>query len=156
MLKFMLVQTIIYSTEKSKKGVFAKVLWYFPLIPRFKRMFQSSETIRDLIWHANKRMINSKLRHPADSPSWKLVDEKWSIFASNPRNLHLVVSANIINPYSSLSSTYSCWPIILITYNLPLWLCMKRKFIMFTLLISYPQQPSNEIHVYLQPLIEDL
>ena len=49
-----------------------------------------------------------------------------------------------------------CWPIILITYNLPPWLCMKRKFMMLSLLVFGPQQSSNDIDVYLAPLIEDL
>ena len=144
------------TVDQYRKGVPAKTLWYFPPIPRFKRMFQSSETARDLTWHANERMVDGKLRHPADSPSWKLVDEKWPIFASDPRNLRLALSADGINPHSSPSSTYSCWPIILITYNLPPWLCMKRKFMMLSLLISGPQQPGLDIDVYLQPLIEDL
>ncbi|CAL8174556.1 unnamed protein product [Prunus armeniaca] len=59
-------------------------------------------------------------------------------------------------PPSSLSSRYSCWTVILVTYNLPPWLCMKRKFMMFTLLISGPKQPGNDINVYLEPLIDDL
>ncbi|RVW59097.1 hypothetical protein CK203_113303 [Vitis vinifera] len=41
--------------EKIKKGVPAKVLWYFPPIPRFKRMFQSSETAKHLMWHAKDK-----------------------------------------------------------------------------------------------------
>ena len=37
---------------RNTKGVPAKVLWYFPPIPRFKRMFQSPKTTNDLKWHA--------------------------------------------------------------------------------------------------------
>ena len=37
---------------RNTKGVLAKVLWYFPPIPRFRRMFQSPETANDLKWHA--------------------------------------------------------------------------------------------------------
>ncbi|KAH9781219.1 hypothetical protein KPL71_008375 [Citrus sinensis] len=144
------------SVAAYRKGVPAKVLWYFPPIPRFRRLFQSSQTAKDLTWHINEREINGKLRHPADSPAWKLVDEKWPTFALEPRNLRLALSADGINPHSSLSSTYSCWPILLVTYNLPPWLCMKRKFMMLSLLISGPQQPDNDIDVYLAPLIEDL
>ena len=44
----------------------------------------------------------------------------------------------------------------MIIYNLSPWLCMKRKFILLSLLISGPQQPGNDIDVYLAPLIEDL
>ncbi|BFG35205.1 hypothetical protein CerSpe_214790 [Prunus speciosa] len=96
------------------------------------------------------------MSHPADSPSWKLVDEKWPDFGNEPRNLRLALSSDGFNPHSSLSSRYSCWPVMLVTYNLPPWLCMKRKFMMLTILISGPKQPGNDIDVYLDPLIDDL
>ncbi|KAJ4718934.1 Transposon protein, putative, CACTA, En/Spm sub-class [Melia azedarach] len=139
-----------------RKGVPAKVLWYFPPIPRFKRMFQSAQISKDLTWHVHERVNDGKLRHPADSPSWRLIDDKWPTFGSDPRNLRLALAADGINPYSSLSSTYSCWPVVLIAYNFPPWLCMKRKFMMLSLLISGPRQPGNDIDVYLSPLIDDL
>ncbi|KAL6289116.1 hypothetical protein ACE6H2_006626 [Prunus campanulata] len=139
-----------------KEGVAAKVLWYFPPIPRFKRMFQSHETAKNLTWHATRKSIDGQMSHPADSPSWKLVDDKWPEFGNEPRNLRLALSSDGFNPHSSLSSRYSCWPVILVTYNLPPWLCMKRKFMMLTLLISGPKQPGNDIDVYLEPLIDNL
>ncbi|CAL2238046.1 unnamed protein product [Prunus armeniaca] len=40
-----------------KKGVPAKVVWYFPPIPRFKRMFQSHKTAKSLTWHADRKAI---------------------------------------------------------------------------------------------------
>ena len=119
-------------------------------------MFQLVQTTKDLTWHAHQREIDGHLRHPTDSPSWKLVDHKWPNFAAEPRNLHLAISADGINPHSSLSSRYSCWPVIMVTYNLPPWLCMKRKFMMLSLLISCLRQPGNDIDVYLAPLVEDL
>ncbi|XP_073030675.1 uncharacterized protein [Primulina eburnea] len=139
-----------------KKGVPAKVLWYFPPIPRFKRMFKSLHTSKNLTWHAETTGVPGQLRHPADSPSWKLVDHMWPDFESEPRNLRLALAADGINPYSNLSSRYSCWPIMLVTYNLPPNMCMKRKFIMLTMLISGPKQPGNDIDVYLDVLVEDL
>ena len=144
------------SSTKFRKGVPKKVLWYFPPIPRLKRLFQSPQTAQNLTWHANKRIRDGKLRHPADSPAWQLIDNKWPKFAQEPRNLRLALSTDGVNPHSTLSTTYSCWPVILITYNLPPWLCMKRKFLMLSLLISGPKQPGNDLDVYLAPLIEDL
>ncbi|KAI5333385.1 hypothetical protein L3X38_023516 [Prunus dulcis] len=41
-----------------KEGVSAKVVWYFPPIPRFKRMFQSHETAKSLTWHAARKSID--------------------------------------------------------------------------------------------------
>ncbi|XP_073129709.1 uncharacterized protein [Henckelia pumila] len=139
-----------------KEGVPAKVLWYFPPIPRFVRMFRNKEFSKELTWHADKRLNDGYLRHPADAPSWKLVDHKWPNFAADSRNLRLAISADGINPHGMMSSTYSCWPVLMITYNLPPWLCMKRKFMMLTMLISGPKQPGNDIDVYLAPLIDDL
>ncbi|XP_028078309.1 uncharacterized protein LOC114280176 [Camellia sinensis] len=143
------------STE-IRKDVPVKVLWYFPSIPRFQRMFQSAKIAKDLTWHAHERDYDDTMCHPANSLSWKLVDHKWSDFAAEPRNLRLAISTDGIKPYSSLSSTYSCWLVIMITYNLPPWLWMKRKFMMLSLLISGSQQSGNDIDVYLAPLIDDL
>ena len=61
-----------------------------------------------------------------------------------------------MNLQGNMSSTHSTWLIILTIYNLPLWLCMKRNFKMFSLLILGPRQQKNDIDVYLAPLIEDL
>ncbi|XP_052297002.1 uncharacterized protein LOC127902216 [Citrus sinensis] len=144
------------NSTKMKIGVPTKVLWYFPPIPRFKRMFQSVETSKNLTWYATQRETDGLLRHPVDTPAWKLIDHLWLDFGAEPRNLRLALSVDGINPYNSLSSRYSCWPVIVVTYNLPPWLCMKRKFMMLTLLISGPKQPGNDIDVYLAPLIDDL
>ncbi|CAL2229710.1 unnamed protein product [Prunus armeniaca] len=93
-----------------KEGVPAKVVWYFPPIPRFKRMFQSHETTKSLTWHAARKSIDGQMSHSADSPSWKLLDDKWPEFGNEPRNLRLALSSDGFNPHSSLSSRYSCWP----------------------------------------------
>src|SRR6266540_4273942 len=41
-------------------------------------------------------------------------------------------------------------------YNLPPSLCMKRKYIMMSILIEGPKQPGNDIDVYFQLLVDDL
>ena len=61
---------------KKSKGVPTKVMWYFPPIPGFKRMFQSSKIAKDLIWHAQGEEFDGKMCHPSDSPSWKVVDHR--------------------------------------------------------------------------------
>ena len=141
---------------RNTKRIPAKVLWYFPPIPRFKRMFQSPETAKDLKWHAHGRENNGKLRHPVDTPTWQLVNQLWPEFASDCRNLRLAISADGINPHKNMTSKHSCWPVLIVTYNLPPWLCMKRKFMMLSLLISGPRQPGSDIDVYLAPLVDDL
>ena len=56
-------------TKKPKKGVSAKVLRYFPIIPRLKRMFMSSEKSKQLRWHYSHGSQDGKYRNTfADTP----------------------------------------------------------------------------------------
>jgi len=107
------------NSSEVKKGVPAKVVWYFPPIPRFQRMFNSPMHSKNLTWHANERLVNGNLCHSADSPSWKLADHLWLEFGNEERNLRLTLSTDGINLHSEINSKYSCWPVILTTYNLP-------------------------------------
>uniref|UniRef100_A0A803N471 Uncharacterized protein n=1 Tax=Chenopodium quinoa TaxID=63459 RepID=A0A803N471_CHEQI len=50
------------------EGVPGKVLWYFPIIPRFKRMYSNPYEAKKLTWHKFGRKNDGLLRHPADSP----------------------------------------------------------------------------------------
>ncbi|XP_074373820.1 uncharacterized protein LOC141714187 [Apium graveolens] len=135
----------------------AKVMWYFPIISRFKRMFKSPDTAEQLIWHSKQQSNDGQMRHPADSPSWRNIDYRWPSFASDPRNLRLALGADGINPFNNgLSNRYNCWPVVLVAYNLPPCLCMKRKFKMLSILIPGLHEPGNDIDVYLEPLIDDL
>ncbi|XP_004309892.1 PREDICTED: uncharacterized protein LOC101314816 [Fragaria vesca subsp. vesca] len=67
-----------------RDGIAAKILWYFRIIPRFKRMFQSPKTAKDLTWHADRKK-DGMMRHPADSPTWELVHKKWLEFGKELR-----------------------------------------------------------------------
>ncbi|CAM8895743.1 unnamed protein product [Rhodiola kirilowii] len=60
--------------KNGSKGNPSKVLWYLPPIPRFQRFFVSSEDSDNMRWHAEKRVIDTKMRHPADSLQWAKVD----------------------------------------------------------------------------------
>ena len=54
------------SDENSNKGPTVKVLWYLPIIPRFKRLFANEDDAKDLIWHANGRISYGMVCHLAD------------------------------------------------------------------------------------------
>ena len=139
-----------------RKRSASKVVWYFPIIPRFKRLFANPTDARYLRWHGEGRKVDDKLRHPADSAQWRIIDSKFPKFGAEIRNLRIGLSTDGINPFGNMSSRHSSWPVLLCIYNLPPWLCMKRKYIMMSLLISGPKQPGNDIDVYLAPLIDDL
>jgi len=55
------------SDESTKKGPLVKVLWYLPIIPRFKRLFANVYDATYLTWHVDGRNCNGMLHHPADS-----------------------------------------------------------------------------------------
>jgi len=134
-----------------------KVLWYFSIILRFKRMFKNAEYAKNLTWHSDGRIIDSMLWHPADFLQWNMINGKFSEFESDARNhLWLGLSISEMNPHGNMSSTHSTWLFVSTIYNLPLWLCMKHKFLMISLLISDPRQPENYIDVYLALTIEYL
>ncbi|XP_074265708.1 uncharacterized protein LOC141588153 [Silene latifolia] len=140
----------------SKKGSPTKTLWYLPIIPRFKRMFANRKDAEYMLWHYKGRNNDGKLRHVADAPQWRTFDRTFPCFGKEPRNLRLGLCTDGINPFGTLSTQHSCWPVMLIIYNIPPWLTNKSKYILLTLLISGPKQPGNDIDVYLPPLIEDL
>jgi hypothetical protein len=145
------------NASRYKQGkIPAKVLRYFPIIPRFKRLFGCEEDARNLTWHYDCRSRDGKLRHPADSPQWKMIDSKFPEFGREKRNLRIALCTDGMNPFSGLSTSYSTWPVLLALYNLPPSLCMKRKYLMLSLLISGPKQPGADIDVFLSPLIDDL
>ncbi|CAM8983989.1 unnamed protein product [Rhodiola kirilowii] len=143
-------------SKNGSKGTPSKVLWYLPPIPRFQRLFASSEDSDNMCWHAEKRVIDTKMHHPADSLQWEKVDNTFPTFGAECRNLRLGLSTDGVNPHGNLSTQHSTWPVILVIYNLPPRLTMKRKYMMLSLLISGPRYLGNDIDVYLAPLIEDL
>src|SRR5437762_5232114 len=61
-----------------------------------------------------------------------------------------------MNPFGDMSSSHSTWPVVLSILNIPSWLCMKRKYLMLSILIQGPKQPGNDIDVFLEPLLEDM
>ena len=77
-------------------------------------------------------------------------------FDNDPRNIRFALSADGMNPYGEFGSAHSTWPVTLCMFNLPPWLCLKRKFIIMPVLIEGPKEPGNDIDVFLQPLMDDL
>ncbi|GKB33654.1 putative transposon, En/Spm-like protein, partial [Tanacetum coccineum] len=88
-----------------------------------------------------------------DSQAWRTIDEKFPEIAEDTRNLRLGISADGVDVNTG-NRHHSVWPVLTVIYNLPPWLCMKRKFINLSVLIS--GYPGNDIDVFLEPLVDDL
>ena len=84
------------------------------------------------------------------------MDREFPDFDMDPRNIRFGLSTDGMNPFSEWGSSHSTWPVTLCMFNLPSWLCMKRKYMMMPVLIQGPKQPGNDIDVYLRPLADEL
>jgi hypothetical protein len=140
----------------SRKKRPVKVLRWFPLIPRLQRLFMSEHTTQYMRWHAEGRTRDAVLRHPADSKAWRSVDNVHTEFMADSRNVRLGLTADRFNPFGNMSTSHSTWPVLLVPYNLPPWLCMKQMSFILSLVIPGPSSPGMDINVYLQPLIDEL
>lgn len=96
------------------------------------------------------------MRHPADSFAWKDFDRQHPNFSHDSRNVRLGLASDGFNPFKTMTISHSTWPVILIPYNLPPWMCMKQPNFILSLLIPGPKGPGNNLDVYMQPLMEEL
>ncbi|KAL6189043.1 hypothetical protein ACLB2K_040433 [Fragaria x ananassa] len=72
------------------------------------------------------------------------------------RNVRLGLVSDGFNPFGQMTLTHSTWPVMIAIYNLPPWLCMKKPYMLLSLIIPGPKAPGNDIDVYLAPLIDEL
>jgi len=88
------------------------------MMPKTLHGMQMAEKSDGLFWH------------PADSLQWKIIDCLYPDFGDEPRNLRLGLASDEMNPFGNLSTNDNSWPVLLMIYNLPPWLCIKQKYIM--------------------------
>ncbi|XP_016168454.1 uncharacterized protein LOC107611000 [Arachis ipaensis] len=146
-----------YNTKKMVKGLCLKyeMIHACPNDYMHFRNELANKNINECSHH-DERNKDGTLRHLTDSEAWKSFDNSHEKFSKYPRNIRLGLAADGFNPYSKMQSKHSTWPVILMPYNLPPWLCMKQELFILSLLIPGPIVPGNNIDVFLQPLIEEL
>ena len=139
------------------------ILRHFPLIPQLQRMFSSKKLSSLNVWHHFHKSEDGKMRHTADSRQWDFVHTELepeagaNMFGKDPRDIHLGLALDGMNPHSEKRSTQSLTPVIMFNYNLPPWMVTKKYFVMLCLLI--PTQLSltgSNFDVFLQPLVDEL
>ncbi|WVZ53295.1 hypothetical protein U9M48_004261, partial [Paspalum notatum var. saurae] len=140
------------TAEQKRKKTPAKVLCYFPLIPRLLRLFSTMTC--DGMMRATQKM--GKLRHPADGEAWRDFDARYPNFAADAHNVRLGLASDSFNSFGNMSIKHSTWPVMLVPYNLPPWICMKQTSLLLSMIIPGPESPGNDIDIYLQPLIDEL
>ncbi|KAL0453579.1 UNVERIFIED_CONTAM: hypothetical protein Slati_1336000 [Sesamum latifolium] len=88
-----------------------------------------------MTWHANHQMEEGSMCHPSDMEAWRHFDQTHPNFAVEPRNIRLDLCTDGFAPHEQYSRTYSCWPVILIPYNLPPGMCMSSEYMFLTMVI---------------------
>jgi hypothetical protein len=72
------------------------------------------------------------------------------------RNIRFALSTDGMNLFGGNRTMHSTWLVILMMYNIPTWLCHKRKYLMLSILIKGPKQAGIDIDVFLKLLMEDM
>ena len=139
------------------------ILRHFLLILQLQRMFSSKRLSKLNVWHHFHKSEDGKMRHTADSPQWNFVHTELEpeagndSFGKDPRDLHLGLALDGMNPYSEKRSTQSLTPVIVFNYNLPPWMATKKYFVMLFLLIPTKLSLTGcNIDVFIQPLVDEL
>jgi hypothetical protein len=134
-----------------------KQLHYMPLTPRMKSLFISKKIARHMMWHKEGVRENDQVMvHPSDSEAWKARDDSNPDLARDARKVHIGLAIDGFTLYNTSASSYSCWPVFAISYNLPPALWMKYEYMFLCLIIPGPDHTGPSINVMLKPLIEEL
>nr|XP_017227907.1 PREDICTED: uncharacterized protein LOC108203473 [Daucus carota subsp. sativus] len=134
-----------------------KILRHFPLIDRLKRLFMSEHTAKQMTWYKNREVKEGEISLPTDGDDWKNFDLQHPSFAKEFRNVRLGLSTDGFNPFdNSGNKVYSLWPVVVVVYNLPPSMSMKKPYMFLTLIIPGPDNTKKDLHVFLRPLIDEL
>jgi hypothetical protein len=83
------------------------------------------------------------MMHPSDSGAWKALDDFDPEFASEARNIQIELATYGFTPFNTNATSYYCWPVFVIPYNLPPHLCIKYDYMFLSLIILGPDHPGK-------------
>jgi hypothetical protein len=122
-----------------------------------KQLFISKKTARHMRWHKEGVCENDQVMvHPSDSEAWKALEDFDLYFVKDARNVRIGLATDGFSLYNMSASSYLCWPIFAIPYNLPPALCMKYEYVFLCLIIPGPDHPGSRIKVMFKAIIEEL
>ena len=86
-------------------------------------------------YHERNISGDGVLRMPVDGFAFREIEEKWTDFKDEPRNVRLSLAVDSVNPFIELRSIYSVWPIFVINNKIPPWMSIKREHIMLEMIV---------------------
>jgi hypothetical protein len=151
------IEVIDDDGEEVMMEIAYKQLRYMPLTPRLKQLFIMKKTTLHMRWHKEgERENNNVMVHPSDSEACKALENFDLDFARDAINVHIRLATDGFTPFTESATSYSCWVVFAIPYNLPPALCMKYEYMFLCLIIPGPDNPGPQLNVMMQPLIEEL
>ena len=126
------------------------------LIDHLRHLFSNPKDSELMRWWATdeRKKDNGVLHHPFDTQQWKDLDTKYQEFHEDLRNVRFTLSTDGMNPFGYRTVTHRTWPVILLIYVLPPWLCHKRKYLLLTIIVSRPKALVIDIDVFIEPLMQ--
>jgi hypothetical protein len=120
------VEVVNKDGEKVMTKTAHNQLWYMPLMPRMKQLFISKKIVRHIMWYKEGVHENDQVMvRMSDSEVWKALDDFDPIFARDAQNVRIGLAMDVFMPYNMSASSYSCWHVFAIPYNLSPVLCVK-------------------------------
>ncbi|CAM8910821.1 unnamed protein product [Rhodiola kirilowii] len=107
-------------------------------------------------WHGERRVVDGQIRHPVDGEAWQEFNKEFPEFSSEIQNVRLGLATDGFNPFGALGVSHNTWPVMVMPYNLPPSMCMKKEFKLLILLISGPKSLGKCLNVFMRPLIDEL
>ncbi|KAL2243783.1 UNVERIFIED_CONTAM: hypothetical protein Sindi_0496300, partial [Sesamum indicum] len=120
---------------------------YLPVTPRLQRFYTLEATGEQITWHANNQTEERSMCHPFDSDEWRHFERAYLHSSVQPRNIRLGLCTDGLATHKQYGRTYSCWPVILTPYNLPLGMCMSSEYMFVVMVITDPSNPKHLIDV---------
>jgi hypothetical protein len=110
-------------------------------------------------WHKKGKRDSEDpdiMSHPTDTEAWEAMDHFDPEFAKDPRSVHFGLSTDGFQPHSDASSSYSCWPVFVMPFNLLSNKCLKKGFALLSLVIPGPKELRKQTNIFLCPLMEEM
>jgi hypothetical protein len=100
------------------------------------------KTAMHMRWHKEGEHENNNVMvHLFDGEAWKAPDNFDPDFARDVRNVCIGLAADVFTPFTESATSYSCWQVFAIPYNLPPALCMKYEHMFLCLIIPGSDNP---------------
>jgi hypothetical protein len=156
--RFRYMKVINEDRESITTKVVVKQLCYIPITSRLKWLFLCEETTHQMRWHKDG-IRDSKdaniMSHPVDAKAWHALDHFDPEFARDLRSVHLGLSTDGFQPYSSDSTIYSCCLVFVMPCHLPPNKCLKEGFIFLALVMPGPKELKKQMNIFLRLLMEE-